>query len=107
MAELGYDITVQDLEMMVADLQELDEEELAAVAGGNVINGEGLPVFDGDNDRDGREAWCVAYWHCYTALMHTEGAPPTRSASRTTRASSPTTSDAPLRSCALGPSAAT
>lgn len=72
-AELGYDITVQDLEMMVADLQELDEEELAAVAGGNVIIGEGLPVFDGDNDRDGREAWCVAYWHCYTALMHTEG----------------------------------
>ena len=71
-AELGYEISVGDIEKIVAEAQELDDEELAAITGGNLINGD-VTLLDGPLDNDMNSAWCLAAWHCYTAFLHTEG----------------------------------
>ncbi len=61
--ELGYQITVEDLERNIADRETLDPEELAIVSGGADFDGE---------DEKGHDAWCVTLWHCHTVTLHTE-----------------------------------
>lgn len=72
-AELGYGVSASDVEKMIADAENLDEEELVSVAAGNLFNNVGGPLLDGRDDMDNHAAWCVAAWHCYTGFMHTEG----------------------------------
>ena len=58
-AALGYQISLSELEQAQAEMQELDLEEMDAVAGGA-------------NDGKGHSTWCVAVWHCHHILLHTE-----------------------------------
>lgn len=55
-AELGYEITLEELEQAWAAGQELDESELASVAGG----------------QSDHSNWCLANWFCYTVAKHTD-----------------------------------
>ena len=54
-AALGYDITIADVEKIMAGNEELDQEELEAVSGG-------LSTRPEDE--------CVADWACYAVLKH-------------------------------------
>ena len=54
-AELGYEITLEELEQAWAAGQELDEKELASVAGG---------LYENDDE------WCVMIHSCYTVAFH-------------------------------------
>lgn len=84
--ELGYNFTAADIERAAAELQELDPDEMELVAGGkknpkyNAGEGE-LCMLDYNCgtmyekryvDSDGHNSWCVAFWHCYTAVVHTD-----------------------------------
>lgn len=62
-AQLGYEISLEELERAWADAQELDSAELEAVAGGGINTGE---------DEYGHDWWCFTAWHCYTATLHTK-----------------------------------
>ena len=63
-AVLGYSITLEELERATAAVQELDTDEMIAVAGG---------VFGNDGaDEKGHEIWCLSAWHCYATTMHTK-----------------------------------
>lgn len=80
--ELGYDISIAALEKAKAANEELDLKELEQVAGGDKN-----PIFDCAkdyhcltlyketvlDDNDGHFAMCVATWHCFSVLIHTEG----------------------------------
>ena len=59
---LGYTIPLEELERSVADVQELDLDELNDAAGGYHIN----------HDEKGHDTHCWTVWHCYVASMHTE-----------------------------------
>lgn len=61
-AALGYSITLEELERTAADLEKLDDDELDAAGG---IDGVG-------KDEKGRDLFCVANYHCYTVLKHSE-----------------------------------
>lgn len=58
--ELGYELSIPELERMKAESEELDEVELEQVSGGIAT------------DEYGHDAFCVVAWHCYVAAMHTE-----------------------------------
>lgn len=62
-AELGYSVSVADLERATAEAEaeDLDDDELGAVAGG--LKPE---------DEYGHDAWCLTAWHCFTATLHTD-----------------------------------
>lgn len=59
--ELGYSITAADFERLDADGEEVDLDELESSAGGK-----------GEKDEYGHDIGCIAVWHCYTAMLHTE-----------------------------------
>lgn len=70
-AELGYHITAAELERLSAEDEAVSPDELDQVAGGVVY----LPSKGGDNgkeDSDGHATFCMAVWHCYTAMIHTK-----------------------------------
>ena len=53
----------QQTEAAVDTMQQLDLDELE-----NVVGGDNNP----DYDEYGHDTWCVAAWHCYTAMLHTD-----------------------------------
>lgn len=59
-AELGYAISVADLERSFAAAQELDSAQLAKVSGGLT------------EDEEGNDSYCITAWHCYTAMLHND-----------------------------------
>ena len=72
--EIGFDIPASEFEVTAAEAEPLDEEELAIASGGeNCVFNEGMRVGSLWEDENGHNPWCIATWHCYTAMMHTEG----------------------------------
>ena len=76
--ELGYDISIAALEQAKAEAEPMDPAELEAVSGGKkthnseYFNGCGL-LWEQDNvDEYGHNMWCIATWHCLTALCHND-----------------------------------
>ncbi|MDO4539093.1 MAG: hypothetical protein Q4B54_13095 [Coriobacteriales bacterium] len=61
-AELGYDVSVADLERASAEGADVDDAELELVAGG----------FGTKEDEYGHDVWCFTAWHCTAATLHTE-----------------------------------
>ena len=55
----GFEVAPEDVEKELAGDQQLFPEDLEAIAGGGY-------------DEYGNDDLCIASWHCYTALRHTE-----------------------------------
>lgn len=55
-AQLGYELSMEDLEQAWAASQELDPTELEAVAGGQNEHSD----------------WCIGSWFCFTVMKHTD-----------------------------------
>jgi predicted ribosomally synthesized peptide with nif11-like leader len=55
-AEIGFTLTMEELERAFAQIQELNEEELENVAGGAAAK---------------NDDWCAFSHHCYIAFLHT------------------------------------
>lgn len=74
-AELGYTITVADLERARAQSESMDVDEMEAVAGGVEVCWKDYTCVVAyetvTKDDDGHDFMCVASWHCLTAFMHT------------------------------------
>ena len=73
-AELGYHITAAELERLSAENEAVSPDELDQVAGG-VVYYPSKPSKGDDNrkeDSDGHAVFCMAAWHCYTAMIHTK-----------------------------------
>ena len=57
-AEVGFTLTMAELERAMAQAQKLDDEDLAQVSGGT----------------DEEEwIWCLDIWYCFAALIHGDG----------------------------------
>ena len=67
-AELGYDVSLEELERALAGVQELDEAELDSVAGGDPR----YCTISDTCDEFGHDNTCVVFWHCYAAFRHTD-----------------------------------
>lgn len=69
-AELGYHITAAELERLSAENEAVspDELEQATGGGGKKVHTGG----SGSEDSDGHDEFCLATWHCYTAMIHTK-----------------------------------
>ncbi len=70
-AELGYHITAAELERLSAENEAVSPDELDQVAGG-VVYYPSKPSKGGKEDSDGHAVFCMAAWHCYTAMIHTK-----------------------------------
>ena len=80
--ELGFEISIDEMERYFASIQELDDEELENAAGGADGHDapEGRSKCDDDaiaiamkvRDEHGHDGACLATWHCATAFLHTE-----------------------------------
>ncbi len=68
-AELGYHVTAAELERLSAEDEAVSPDELALLAGGKHINKNTEPWH---KDSDGHDEFCLAAWHCYTAMIHTK-----------------------------------
>ena len=71
-AAVGMEITPEEVERSFAEAQKFSEEELESVTGGIVD-----PDFGDDDteevvDEYGHDGFCIAAWHCLTALRHTQ-----------------------------------
>ncbi|MGN0693047.1 MAG: Nif11-like leader peptide family RiPP precursor [Oscillospiraceae bacterium] len=64
-AELGYSITIEDLERAKAAAEELSDEEIEKISGG-------WDKGTLDIDDKGHNNWCLTVWHCCTITLHTE-----------------------------------
>ena len=64
-AALGYTLTLEELERSVAEMQELDPDELFTAAGGNATDEKAT-------DEKGHDAACITAWHCFIVTLHTE-----------------------------------
>ena len=67
--ELGFEISIDEMERFFAEMQEIDDNELENVAGGRKIK------FDEGSKRTdeyGRNLYCLGLWHCYTGFLHTD-----------------------------------
>ena len=74
-AELGYNITAADFERLDAEREELSPDELEKAAGGDVCwaDYECMYEYQGSKQDDkGHNGECIAVWHCFTALLHTD-----------------------------------
>ena len=60
-AQLGYELSLEELEQAWAAAQELDEAEMGAVTGGTQTK---------DGHWTSEDDWCVANYFCYTAWSH-------------------------------------
>ena len=67
-AELGFSITIEELERAFASAEELSEEELNNVAGGF----DDCSSSDIGEDDKGHNNWCLTAWHCATVTLHTK-----------------------------------
>ena len=65
-AAVGIEVSPAEIERGVAQLQELSEDDLEAVAGG---------IWDTGSAGDGHDGYCFTIYHCLTVLMHTSGDP--------------------------------
>ena len=75
--ELGFEISIDEMERYFAVIQELDDAELGNAAGGRADGGG-----DGcttkilktvrEEDEKGHNGFCLVTWHCLTAFLHTE-----------------------------------
>ena len=63
-AELGFSITIEELERATAAAEELNEDALDMVAGGRVDMCS--------EDNRGHNNWCLTLWHCDVITLHTE-----------------------------------
>ena len=59
---VGFEISPEEVERGIAEIQELDEDELKKIGAGR----RGI-------DHDGHDSSCAIFWHCYIAALHTEG----------------------------------
>ena len=72
--ELGFDIPASEFEVSTANEEELDPEELEVVSGGEFCMTVSERNFGSmRDDESGHNSWCLAAWHCYTGMIHTEG----------------------------------
>ena len=78
--ELGYDIAAADFARVLAKEQELDDDELEAVAGGwdpfddCWANDRCTALYNTYHQTDytGHDIWCPTVWHCWVASMHSD-----------------------------------
>lgn len=61
-AELGFSITIEELERAKADSEELSDDELDNASGGVNLR----------EDDKGHTNWCITAWHCLATTLHTE-----------------------------------
>ena len=59
--EMGYRLSLEEIEREAASSEELNDDELEQVAGG-IGNRE---------DEYGHDTWCITGWHCYAVTLHT------------------------------------
>ena len=82
-AAIGVDISVDEAEKLLASGQQLSEDDLASVTGGVLIPGrhphnnwdwkkDDPTEAAGGEDGYGHDNSCVAAWHCYAAMLHTD-----------------------------------
>ena len=57
-AEVGFTLTMAELERAMAQIQKLDDEDLAQVSGGT--------------DEESW-SWCLDIWYCFLVLVHGDG----------------------------------
>ncbi|MBR3316493.1 MAG: hypothetical protein IKG21_01545 [Atopobiaceae bacterium] len=86
---LGYNISAADFERTRAAMETLDDEILEQVAGGEDLGDPGDVIEDAFScgkdymcslvyhqrdfeDEYGHNGFCVAVWHCSSALLHTQ-----------------------------------
>lgn len=74
---LGYDISPADFERASAEIENLDPEELQQASGGAAdwcLTNYMCAVFyhQINEDEKGHNTFCLAVWHCFTAMLHTE-----------------------------------
>ncbi|MGN0693045.1 MAG: Nif11-like leader peptide family RiPP precursor [Oscillospiraceae bacterium] len=60
-AELGFSITIEDLERAKAASEELSDDEMDKIAGGTSYE-----------DDKGHDNSCFSLWHCFTITCHSE-----------------------------------
>ncbi len=82
--ELGYEISIDEMERSFAAIQELDDEELSDAAGGEVSKisktkskskkpcGTAIMKAQKAEDENGHGGFCLGVWHCFTAFLHTD-----------------------------------
>ena len=83
--DLGFEISIEEMERLFAEMQELDEQELGEVAGGgcgypsNVnIEKDSCPcdstiqMAGHSEDESGHDGFCAMTWHCLGAFLHTD-----------------------------------
>ena len=61
-AEVGYDIPIEELERSYAAIEEASDEMLDTISGGGF----------GEDDEYGHELHCLYVWHCFGIVLHTE-----------------------------------
>ena len=61
-AKIGFDITAEQAEKVIADSQVLSDEDLEGISGG----------LWGDEGEDGHSRSCLFVWHCEVVALHTE-----------------------------------
>ena len=82
---LGYGLTQADFERQSAAMEQVDDEALKDVAGGNTPFDDmfsclkdyacfSLYETDEFEDEYGHNGWCLTAWHCESVTLHTESA---------------------------------
>lgn len=65
--QLGWSLSMEELERIYADREELSEEDLEQISGGDYDYID--PRYE---DEQGHDTICVMFWHCYTIMRHTD-----------------------------------
>ena len=63
--QLGWSLSMEELERIYADKEELSEEDLEQISGGDYSDVR-------YEDEHGHTTSCVVFWHCYTVMRHTD-----------------------------------
>ena len=63
-AAIGTELSPEEIEAEAAAAEQLSDNDLDLVSGGYWFTGK---------DSEGHDNDCLAAWHCYAALRHTEG----------------------------------
>jgi hypothetical protein len=74
-AAVGLEISPEEVERAMAEAQELDDEELEKIGGGDATCDKAYwcgELFIPGEDEKGHDNWCVAAWHCFDVFLHTE-----------------------------------
>ena len=74
-AELGFKISIEEMERLFAAMQELDDEELDEVSGGTAkrqsCRGK-VAKHAHEEDENGHDGYCDVVWHCAAITLHTK-----------------------------------